>query len=289
MAVVDVKQKWTGRENEFAAESGETHTSAWTVLLDGTDSIDYAPRVARLAPGIPRVGDPASFDFFVRCRRVGARPLSMLLWEVTAYYSLPSWGTGETGEGSSDPLSQPPKVRWSSLTINEPIDEDRDGQPLVNVVEEGFDPPLTRDYIDVVLEYEVNQTTFNYAAAIALSNAVNSTSFLGFAPGVARLTDWHAEHNLEGDHSYWRVGIRVQFRNGGWKKRVLNRGFRTWEGEYEDDGSKKYVNVTDGNGNPVQEPVLLTLVGQRVDDPGNATWLEFDVYPEGDFSDLIDL
>lgn len=288
MGVVNVTTKWTGRSDEYAHDGGYTHTSAYTVLLDGNDDPEIAPWVARNAPDIPRVGDPLSYDPFIRCKRTGARPVggSMVLWDVNCYYHLQTTGTDDTGEGMSNPLEQTPKVSWSTAANAEAIDEDIHGDPIVNVNEEPFDPPVQRDYSDVILQFEANQLTFNYGTAVGWRDAVNTDVFLGYAAGVARLMDWSAEHIYDGAFDYWRVKIKVQFRERGWKKRILNQGLRVWTGNHNDDGSREYENVTDKDGNPVQEPVLLDADGYRLPDAAMATWVEFDVYPQKAFATL---
>ncbi|MBX3435553.1 MAG: hypothetical protein KF847_19725 [Pirellulales bacterium] len=292
MAVVNVTQKWslssTGR-----GPSGETFTAGYSVLLDGNDSPDDAGRVARDAAGIPRYNDPAPHSTWVRVRGIEARPESTILFEVTVRYEqVQSQGQGQSDD-TSDPLSLPPEIEYGEDVITEPVDEDSAGVPILNSSHEVYNPPLTRDFSDLVILISRNVLFFDTVWWDARRNSVNAGNVTidgtTYAPGTLRLRSVTAKRIKAGSLTYYALRMEILARVDGHKRRVLDAGYREWIMS-DVDGRPVYRNITDDDGNPVTAPVPLDGTGGALASqaPTSAAyvWNEYDLYPTSNFSDL---
>jgi hypothetical protein len=279
MSVINVMEDPRGRT------SGQTIEGRWgrrvfTVELDDPDTSDLS---IRYATGLPRVTAAYPNDFWLRCRsnEITAR-ITPTLIEVTAAYATLSnlkndiynWdGDGET----ENPLKKDPLIRWSSSISVEPIDVDIDGNPIINSSHEGFDPPVTREFYDEVLTITRNEAWYDRVNLMPYKGAVSSDSFYGFDAGWAKVTDITAEYVTLGEFTYAVVTYEIQIRYDGWKKRILDRGFRVYSGA-DGDGNPAYEQVRGTDGTPLTEPVLLDGSGGKLADGANPVWLEFEVY-----------
>lgn len=289
MAVVSVTRKFSGRRSRYDEGGGETIVEPWSVLLDGSDEQSLAARIARRADGIPRVGQQAEFDPFMRAKSVEAVPVggSPVLWDVLVTWGPPKGFSGSSSE-SEEPLISPfderPQIQWGTERTEEPIDQDANGNPLVNVVGESFDPPISRNFSDEVLSVTKNQAAFSSTQAVQFVDTVNADTFMGHAAGTGYMDEISAVEIEEGGFIYYRVTYKMRFRKDGWRKRVLHRGFREWV-ESTPDGPV-YKNFTDEDGNPVAEPLLLDETGGALPKYQPAQWLEFEVYSSSTWGDL---
>jgi len=282
MAVVSVEEQWAEATAEGTRE-GRTATRVYTVLCDdGTDG----PVVARAATGIPRVGDAHPQDSWLKCSNIRAVPVGPLLFKVYADYEV---RFGDAGQGES-PLDQAAEHEWFVIESVEPIDEDADGNPIVNAVNEAFDPPIQREFADPAVRITRNEATFSASNSANYANKVNSDSItidgLNIGPGYAKMKSITGTSFIYGSETYYRVTYTIHLRAGGWQRRVLNQGYRYWTGEYLDDGSKQIVRAEDANGQPLSHPVLLAADGKKLPDGGSPVWLSFDVYEEIAFGPL---
>lgn len=307
MAAVNVHKTW---ESELTGErESRSGLRKWTVLVDDptTGELD-----AGLAPDIPRIGDPwDAADYWLQAASIKVRAISPYLYEVSVNYATretyppnaPPVGTGPGpwgspgiggGPGTSytvvfgdqpSPIDEPAEITWGFASSQEPIDADIHGNPLRNTADEPFDPPPTREFNDLVCTFQRNEAAVNPLTMLAYQDAVNSDQF-GFAnAGQARITRLTAESRTVQGFTFWRVRYEIQFRADGWKKRILNEGFRERTGK----DSKElpiYRQITDDAGNPLSKPVLLDAQGKRLADDKPPVWLYFDVYPVRPFAPL---
>jgi len=181
---------------------------------------------------------------------------------------------------SDDPTSQDVEVEWDFVESEEDIDTDAYDHPIVNTNGEGFDPPVTREYGNLVLRAARNEATYNATYASEFYNTVNSGTFLGFPSGKVLCKKISASLvTLDNGYQYWRLTYIFHLRKDGWKKRILNRGYMVKA--TADAEAKRKV---DENGY-VTEPVLLAADGTETTKE-NPYWLEFEVYESTSFGAL---
>lgn len=298
MAVVDLIEMWSGK---IASGDGisRSATRMWTATVSAaTDNPTIIQKAYSL--GVPRKGDLYPGDSLLRCEApVDVRPLGPLLYQVTATYKTPT-STDET-QTTDDPISRPASAEWSFVKSDVDIDTDASGKPLTNANGEPFDPPLTRAQNDPVLTITRNERSFNPALAtsyMAQGGAVNKGGFYGSKPGQARIENITASsERTENGRKYVRVTYEIHFREDGWKRRVLHKGF-TIRANLESiaegtpivgrtkDPAVFIVRARDAKGMPVAEPVLLNAAGWALGPNESAVYLTFDIHPTKDFSRL---
>lgn len=207
------------------------------------------------------------------------------------------------------PLLQPPEISLTFAGSNEPIDTDTLGLPITNSAGESFDPPIIKDHSDMVLRYSRNEQTFNMLVAGDYKDAVNSDTFLGFAPGHVLCTVFVSEQMRAANLIYYRVRYEFRIRYDevkardasgdiqtyvfGWIKRIRDEGFRELTGETNPDGSPEYREITDEKGMKISQPHLLNGSGKKLSDAAiqnpplpEACFLKFDVSKKRPFSAL---
>jgi len=291
MAVVNIKEKASGDTAGTSGEGQHSATRAWTVLCD--DHENDTSITAKQAEGIPRYQDSHPNDPFLRVQTIRSkRSGSSLLFEVTVTYG--QLDPGEGGGDNSNPLDSGPVRRWSFASRSEPVDVTDGGKPIVNSAGESFDPPVCEEKYDLVLTITRNQATFDEKAYEEYRGATNKEPFMGFEVGECMMANISGEEVVQGDFIYWRVTFEIHIRReataegtiiGGWKRRVLDQGFRTFF-ENDDDGKPIYTNILDSNGQPITAPALLDGDGQKLANGAAAKFLEFRTRPSETYSDL---
>ncbi len=123
-------------------------------------------------------------DFFLRCDDLQIQRLTPYLFRTTAGY------LGKQG----NPLDQPPQIYWGSTVTEEEIDVDMDGNPIIMVTGEGFDPPVREPVYDRILRITRNIADYNDNWATLFRNATNANQFGSFPPGTALCRSLDAEH-----------------------------------------------------------------------------------------------
>jgi len=280
MSVVDFVPTWSGQSASAEISTGGS-VLAWTVTVDDPAN-DNAETVKHEVP-IPAVhpSNPLSFLTSMRVRRT-----SPIYFEVEGNY-----GIDLTGDKGEDPINRPvvvtlpPSVSFSSS--EEPVDTDAAGVALRNINGEGFDPPPTQEFNDLILNFEKNVATIDYTEFSELKSAVCNTGFYGFAAGKPRCIDINAKPAQEGEFIFYKQTAVIAIREPladtpaakTWWRRLIHEGF------YEKIGGK-IVRALDEEGEPMTKPVLLDATsGARITDPALAQWHYSRKYREIDFDD----
>ena len=281
--VIDVIESWSSMASS-QQENSRNHRRGFTVAFD-TSSPSNAIQ-ARLATGIPQRGQSHPNDPYAVVMSIDSEPLSPVLYNVTVSYSVKSGGTS----GEDSPLDEPWEISLTWASTNEQVDTDIEGNPIENVNGEPFDPPLTMDVDDPVLQITRNQPSFDFTQAWRYRNAINSDSFYGANPGEARMAPITAQRIVEGSLTYWRATYQIRFRLGtdnlggsekAWQRRLLNQGFKE---KVDRDGATYIERVLDGQGNPVMEPIKLLETGYRWVEGQEPYWIYFKLRPSLPFS-----
>lgn len=236
---------------------------------------------AKLAPGIPRIGFAHPDNFYLRCRSVDCNRRSPIMYEVTANYFA------DTQDPENSPLNEPPKITFSTITSDEEIDEDIDGNPLVTVNGEPYEG-ITMSVEDLSMTITRNLPTFNPTSIYTYVNKVNSAQFFNFPAGTVRCVDINASQaTAEQNFEYWVASVTFQMREPlrvppqkAWWKRVLHQGYIV----KDRDGNP--VTASTINGQDVTKPILLKDDGTPETDPEQGTWRTFQIYGTADFNQM---
>ena len=281
MAIVNVKEM--AGDNYGKSVDGRTAVRVFSVLTDSptTDT----PLIVARSSLLPAVNAPHPQDFYLRAQSVDVRRIAPYYFEASVPYRTVS--VIDSISDSENPLDSDARIRWTFSESEEQMDHDADGNPILNINGEPFDPPLTRPVRDPVLQITRNLPGFDIALATRYKDAVSSDSFLGTLPGQAHILGIEAEEIRQGDFSFFNLVASVGFRQGltgledkAWYTRAPEMGY------YIDDGGGKIVRATDDNGDPMIQPVLLKANGQRETDPANTVWKTVKRFPELPFADL---
>lgn len=230
---------------------------------------------------IPRKNDPHPNNFNLRVTNVDVTRTSLLIYGAAVTYESPP--RPESSEEDSLPFEWAAQVEWRAVSSDEAVDEDINGAAIVTA---GTNEPIegaTMPIADLAVSITKNFSNFNPQLISSYTNTVNSDSFLGFAPGLARVMDITARTAVKDDIPYIEVSATIQFRKAlrttaskAWYLRTLNRGF------YHVVGGR-IVRARDDENEPVSAPILLDSAGVKTT---TAHFLEFEVMESKPFSAL---
>lgn len=200
-----------------------------------------------------------------------------LQWEITVQYG--PFDPTKDGEATSNPTEKVPEVSWDSVQFERVVDEDINGEAIVNTAFDGFDPPIIIDDSRPVLKIQRNEAleTFSPAVAYAYRDHVNEFEWYGGDPktwkiaGITAKREFHAEIGF-----YWNVSYEFHYNPATWTKRILNQGMRELH-----SGSPRAIK--DADGTPISVPALLADDGTKLSAGGDPVWIEFEVYEATDF------
>jgi hypothetical protein len=208
-------------------------------------------------------------------------------WRVTASYS-------SEREQAEDPLDDPAIVGpWDSDSYQEVAEVDTNDELILNSAGDPFDPPLMKDFS------RRNVTVRKNVAAVPswfldYEDAVNSDVFtvggLSIQVGKAKCKKTGvSEKKTRNGIDYYEVTTLIHFSKKGWKRRVLDVGFR----QLSDDGLSRVKITVMSDADPpeaenVSAPVPLDGAGRVLADPtpATATYLEYDLDDSLPFSVL---
>ena len=297
---IDITEDYTGLDYSVAAE-GVKEIEGFVrvfdcVFSDASDALAARPKLIKEHADIPKMWDNYPDNEWVYVSNVNVQPGNgpTHFKAIITYVSTP------------DPLNEVADITWTFANSNEPVDRDIYGRPLVNSAGESFDPPMTKDFNDLILHIETNEATFDPLLAYEFKGAVNGDMFFGFGPGRAKCIQYSGVKTRAAALTYWRVTREFQFRRQtavqgasdvGWKRRILDEGFRELK---EIEGEMKLANITDDEtGMAVSQPVPLDGTGKKlalsdtplsdkitVENTGDAVFLHYDMYEQKPFSQL---
>lgn len=304
MAFVDVKEDWSGINLKIAPKT-EKVVRVFTVLLDGTDSNTEAPFAAREATGIPRKGDTYPGHDWIVCDSIEPSPVSPTMFKVVVKYVRKSWSASD----EDNPLEEPAQIDFASITVVEPVDADVYGTPIVNSAGEGYDPPVTREFHDLVVRITRNEVDFDPMDILNFKGTCNLNPFWGAPRGVAKIANINAPMvRVNDDLVYRRVTYEIHLRRPekelyeaigltwgqaceyAWQTRLLDRGFReiakddAGNVEVDADGATIYKVFRGKYDIPLSDPVMLDGTGSRLAKDADPVWFWFYRYPFADWS-----
>lgn len=280
MAAIKVTESWKDRTASISATELKA-TRVYTVEFDDQDDPVVRPLMAYWAndgtTAIPNIYNSHPYDTRVYCESKNVATIGPFHYKVVVNYTSPlnkDIGLPET------PLLEEPRWTWTFVTSNEPFDRDEDGNPITNSSDEAFDPPVTKDFHDLVLHIERSEEAFDPLRAYYYKGATNSDIFLGFPEGKVLCAIWNAEKAQAGDLIYYKVTYEFHIRFDGWKMKLIDKGFREKDGT-NSDGTPAYIPITNKDGTISSQPALLNGSGKKLTQAqlteGNLSILEFTI------------
>ena len=181
-------------------------------------------------------------------------------YEVTWDYELPKQENPDP-----NPLARPDIWKWSTGGLSVPALYYYDGttqKPLQNTANDFFEGATT-DISTLQASISGNRATFDYGLATAVTNSVNSDTYLGAPPGSWKCSGISAQPAVEVVNEvevrYWQVEVTLEYRPDKWNLLLPNVGWN-----YLDGGQKKRVWVLDAQSNeqvPASNPQPLDNAG----------------------------
>ncbi len=284
MSVSYVKELFEGRRASDSQERRRTYTRVYEVRTTDPNDSGY---VAGGASGLPRGGDahPDDNAAFVVKNDPAQHSEDPTLWTVTIEYDTQLSNTaigkesqqvdssGETttnpdspseaGQRQENPLSRPPTYSVSHEKVQEVVEYDYNGDPILNSAGDPFDPPPMREVSYPVLTIKKNMVSFTYTMLEQYQDAVNSATWRGFEPGKVKIDGINWESAFENGITYWVVTFVFKVRYKGWRLRLLDTGFNELIAAETDRPAYKR-RIKDKDGAYPNEPQLLNGDGQRL-------------------------
>ena len=155
-----------------------------------------------------------------------------------------------------NPLARADIWKWSTGGLQVPSLYYYEGDtlaPLQNSANDFFEG-VTTDISTLQASISGNRATFDYGLATTVTNAINSSAYLG-APayrwkcsGIAANPAVEVVNEVE--VRYWQVEVTLEYRPDGWPLQLPNIGWN-----YLDGSTKKRVTVSydPGGGQPVEQ------------------------------------
>lgn len=288
------------------------------VVIDAANP--FAALAATLEGGsetLPTINDTYPDDTRLKCDRVTPSAVGPTTYEVVATYSIPEDGDRHTGTGAgiatnNDVLLEPPTINFSTVEETVAIEEDVDGNPIVNSAGNPFESPPTKVITYKEMVVTRNESFFNLAQSNEFERKVNNAPvrLWGFgliAAGKMICLSILPENDITPEATIIRVQYRFQIKFEGaapHQLRLLDLGYNSL---IDVDGTTKQVPIRDANKVVIQSPVLLngsgapyspsqyniggtpaneTPDGAITDDTGTAVFLRYDRYGVEDYDKL---
>ena len=297
MAIFSVYETFDNRAGKVATNRLREYVRTFNVIT--TTRVDDAVAV-RLAPGVPIPWTPyvaanGLADLGSWCKEVTVKQdrQDPYLWRVEARYS--SQVDRPDINQIENPLLRPADIEWDTVSRERVAYFDINGDPIVNVNRERFDPPVMIEEKVLQVTISRNQAGYDALSYAKYENAVNSDTFLGFPPGRAKCVRIKGSRQFENGILYWRATFQVQFRIQldededellnldaslrAWQPKVLNQGFWAVSGANR-------VHVTDAQGRPSPVPRLLDADGTQLGAGEDPVFLSFEIHPARRFAAL---
>lgn len=269
------------------------------------DNPNDGPKVVKNASGIPRYGDywRTGTESDVEARLIDKQsssdPENTLIHYVTCSYSTATNAAeGQAGAGAIVPeqkeIDLAPEFEWDFVERDvaryaayeaELVQGNRvllklgrrdNSQqiPIANSARDFFDPPIQEDEARLVLRLSRAVGSYDPILAARYANALNSDTYLGFAPYVLLLKPLRARAVFDKGVQYWRLSVEIHINFDGWTHDLWDVGMREYwtPKEAKEIPGKKpgYNHIQNADNLPVTEPVLLDGKGHALVKPGAA-------------------
>lgn len=259
-----------------------TYKRTWRVL---TDDRTIGSKTVRSACPVS-IGNVYSYagetDAGAYCLNISADQEQVAEGDGLSWIVAADYGPYDPTVNPQSPLDRPCEVSWTYATFEEVIDEDKNGNAVVNSAYDYFDPPITRDRSRPILVVDRYERGFSVSLTDMYNDSVNSDEWFGADPGTVKLKPVGAQLLRDPDIGwYWKRHYEFEYNPKGWKIRPLDQGMRKLAGTTPE----KQIPITVG-GSLATAPVLLDGEGGELAPGSDPVYLEFEDLTEVPFADL---
>jgi len=240
------------------------------------DDMDTTEEDILATPGVPTHFYPlrGAWCKSVKPREIGTitNPFTGSLccqWEVDCRFD-----STIDSEDDQPPEGKRPAVKWDYRFLEEVMEEDLDGEAIVNTAGEPL--PLVQEHVVQILTITRKEIgSFDPTVSRQYGNKVNSTPFWGFPEKTARMLPITAgEEEIIDGIRYTPVTYVIEFlyvagRDEPWNARLLNYGTLA-----RPAAGQPPARVVDGKGDEISR-VLLAADGTRLPDGNQPHYLSF--------------
>jgi hypothetical protein len=283
MAVGTAKPLHRGRQLDVDEKGVREYERPYLVV---TTSALHGPWDVIQAPGLPALYTPYPDDPLAL--RVGLSPRgsgdeSGLVWEVIAKYST-KYDSPQNNQ--SDPLERPIRFSGGLAYFKVPAVKDNEGNPILNLAGDPYDPPAEADDARLTLVAVRNERTIPWETMRQYKNAVNSDQFNGCPPRTVKVRRIEpGEPQTENGRQFYSVRYEFEHDERTWDIELLEIGYNGLK--WTNDTPKKVPFSGD-------KPRLLKSTGLRnahqnvnfTDNPEEASYTKWKYYPERSFGTL---
>lgn len=298
MAIDFVREDWKGRDTGKSQDGNTTYTEVYIVRT--TAKTDDGLTILQAVDPNTAVAIPtrftSTFSGDSRAYCVDVRAVQMdedwLMWRVIAKYSYDTFQQDQ----DANPTARDDKVRFSTTKFQRPMFEDPiSGEPIVNSAGDTFlDPPLADDsrLVITVTRFVSSVPSWVFDYQDTLNNASVTIKGLVFPAKSLKFDsiDVGDGESIVSGYIVFPVTMTIHYSPQGWLFKPLDQGFHYLD-KTVSPYVKKHVQVKDKIGifRNTSQPVALDGTGSIVDPndlPGAATYLEFNLYNQTDWSTL---
>lgn len=253
----------------------------FTITL--SDGVNDNPITVKRFAVLPRKGDPHPSNFLFTCRGVKIKRVSVCFYTATASYVTPA-----KQDDTEDPTTDSAEISFASVTTQEPIEADIEGNPIENTAGAPI-KGVTADVSDLTCTISKKIRNFDPTSIYTYTSTVNADEFLGFPAGTAKITSISATRVVESDGAYFKLTVEIQFRKPyrdttneqAWQARTQNVGRYT----LNDEG--KEVPATLGKGKAqTTQPINLDMDGKKLGEGADPIILYWPRNETRNFSEL---
>ena len=284
MATVQQAVKmWSNQSsNAVTSENFRKLEVTFTETYQVITSFDATELDVYTRSGLPGVAQPYPGFPFVVAESANVQRVSPIFWMVTINYRGEIGGIADGNGGTepsnpTSPLYAPPRLAWDDIEVEEEIDEDFDGNPIVNTAGQRV-RGIKSLFSDQTLTVTRNFLVFNTYLQAIYRRSVNSDFFLGWPPGTVKLMKLSAQNVVDVNFGYWQVTGVFQFRypyrttpDKAWYARHVSLGLK------QRDSNGNLIPVVDDNKDPTSTPQYLNESGVQTTS-ANAYWIETKLY-----------
>ncbi len=278
MAVVSVREIWSGRSGDLDYQTNRKYTRVFRVQTN--NNLD-GPLTVRDADGLPNIDDPyadangnADTGSRLKDKKAAQDGDNPRLWIITCEFSSE---TDRPESKEQDPIKMRAKLSFRAAKRRVAKDVDVDGNAVVNPAEDPFDPPVEVDEAYLVMEIQKNKLTFNPSDIEQYVNTVNESTWFGMPAQTWLLDDLSADEEEQNGIIYYKAKYVFMLNRDTWSTVLLNVGYNELVGgnrvAIRDQGEQK-------------EPQLLDADGTKLAVGGNPTYTTFRFYRRTNFANL---
>lgn len=280
MAITWVREQ----KHKRGSRKEQTRTVYFREFLVLSDDRTETEDAVRTATGVPRVYEQHPTNAGARVEDVDAQldQDSEFLWRARVNYS-----SSVVPAESESPLDRPKDVRWTYTPTTEIVEKAYDAQgnltiPVRNSALMPFVPAPEKTRGIPTLHIARYQSDFDPDTPTEYEDTVNSDTFFGAPPGLAKYINAEATLIYESTGNIWRVEYTFQFQRKGWVLSLADMGL--YELSHIDiSGIPVYLPIKqrDINGKKLMDdvvsPVFLNGAGRQAIN-GQMNYLDFKIY-----------